>query len=247
MTHIVTSYASELETLSSSVTQMGGLVEAQLSDVMDAVARRDLALARKVIDLDARIDVYNHEIEADVMNLLALRQPVAIDLRETVCAMKIAHELERIGDLAKNIAKRALVISQQEPLRALNGVIRMGRISLMRVSDVLNAYAQRNVAQAKSVWGADDEIDELYNSLFAEILSAMMEDASAVNACTQLAFVAKNFERVGDHATNIAESVHFLLVGEYLDELRPKGDVTSLTTVPKPDDKAPDPEDKEQP
>jgi len=233
-THIVRSYAEELEALDVDLSHMGGLAEAQLSSVIDAVARRDISLAERVIRNDERVDAFERQVEARVFRLLALRQPVAIDLRTTISAIKTAGELERIADLAKNIAKRALVLSAEEPLKAASGVLRMGRISLTRLSDVLNAYSQRDVGKAVAVWGGDNEIDELYNSLFREILAGMMEEPAAINACTHLAFVAKNFERIGDHATNIAESVYFLVIGDYLQDQRPKGDVTSTTAVDPP-------------
>jgi len=155
-------------------------------------------------------------------------------LREVMTIMKVTGELERVGDLAKNIAKRTLVVSREAPARPTLGVARMGRASLRQFSDILNAYSTRNLDAAKAVWGGDDELDELYNSVFQEIMLAMMADSETVNACTHLVFIAKNFERVGDHATNIAEAIHFLVTGSPLVESRPKGDETSTITVAPP-------------
>ena len=233
-THIVKSYADELDALDVDISQIGGLAEAQLSAAIEAVGRRDLELAERVIRDDIRVDALERAIQSRVLRLLALRQPMAVDLRTTISAIKISSEIERIADLAKNIAKRAHVLCAEEPLKASGGVLRMGRVALTRLSDVLNAYSQRDKDKAVAVWGGDNEIDELFNSLFREILAAMMEDAGAINACTHLAFVAKNFERIGDHATNIAESVYFLVTGDFLSEHRPKGDVTSTTAVDVP-------------
>jgi len=210
------------------LAQMGGLVEQQIVDAIAAVERRDPALAQTVLDADALVDAADHQIEADVAARLRAGGLDDAQFRETIAAFKISGELERIGDLAKNCAKRSKVVSLHDPFRAIAGVMRMGRISLRQVHDVLNALAETDVDAAVSVWSGDDELDELYNSLFEEILTGMRDDSASVAAATHLVFIAKNFERVGDHATNIAESVYFLGTGRYLDEERPKSDVTSL-------------------
>ncbi|VAW07424.1 Phosphate transport system regulatory protein PhoU, partial [hydrothermal vent metagenome] len=177
------------------------------------------------------VDAINDDIEERVMNILALRQPLAVDLRETIAALKIARELERIGDLARNTAKRSRVIIEQEPLEGMEEIFKMGYVAVKIVEDVIQAFENRDVEKAIEVWNADEEIDEFCNTVFTQLLSGMMVDNSNINACTQMTFVAKNLERVGDHATNIAESIHYVLTGEKIDELRPKSDKTSSTTV----------------
>lgn len=227
------SYQARLA-LETALSRMAAQVENQLSKAVAAFERRDLPAAEAVIAGDERIDALDDDIERQVMDLL-LKSPLPEDaLREVMTISKLAGELERVGDLAKNVAKRTLVVSREAPARPTSGVARMGRASLRQFSDILNAYAARNLDAAKAVWGGDDELDELYNSVFEEILLAMMGDPKSVNACTHLVFTAKNFERVGDHATNIAEILHFLLTGSRMLEPRPKGDKTSTTIVSPP-------------
>lgn len=223
-----------LRSLDVDLAQMAGLVESQLTEAISAFERRDVTAAERIIQADRRIDELHERIELKVMAALQEGPSSAVRIREVMTHMKVAGELERIGDLAKNVAKRTLVVSREPHLKLLAGVSRMGKASLRQIADMLNAYNARNLAGAKAVWGGDDELDELYNSVFREILTAMMEDPARVNACTHLAFIAKNFERVGDHATNIAEALHFLLTGSALADERPKGDETALTTVPSP-------------
>lgn len=213
---------------------MAALVEKQLQGAITAFERRDVAAAEELIAADRRIDEMDLDIETKVMTLMADQAFPEEALRELMTLVKMTGELERVGDLAKNVAKRTLVVSREAPARPTLGVARMGRASLRQFSDILNAYAARNIEAAKAVWGGDDELDELYNSVFQEILLAMMEDSSKVNACTHLVFIAKNFERVGDHATNIAEAIHFLVTGTRMPPARPKGDETSTTVVEPP-------------
>lgn len=226
--------AGRLGGLDIDLAQMAGLVESHLAEAINAFERRDISIAERVIRADLRIDEMHHAIEGKVIALLQSGPFDAPTLREIMTYMKIAGELERIGDLAKNVAKRSLVVSREPPPKPFAGVARMGRASLQQISDILNAFARRDLAAAKAVWGGDDELDELYNSVFREILLSMMEDATRVNACTHLVFIAKNFERVGDHATNIAEAIHFLVTGSAMTADRPKGDETSVTTVSAP-------------
>ena len=213
---------------------MAGVVENQLAESIAAFERRDITAAERIIQSDARVDEQHHAIEARVMALLLAGPFSPQTLREIMTHHKVAAELERVGDLAKNVAKRTLVVSRERPPQPYVGVARMGRTSLQRVTDILTAYSTRNLSGARAVWGGDDELDELYNSLFKDILVAMMTDASLVNACTQLVFIAKNFERIGDHATNIAEALHFLVTGAAPRGERPKNDETSLTVVRSP-------------
>jgi len=230
--HIVKAFTEQLEALATSVAQMGGLAEAQLADAIDAIAKRDSALAETTIAGDPRIDQLQQQVEDQSLKLLALRQPMAVDLRETLAAIKIASELERIGDLAKNIAKRALVLNREPPIRLTQSLARMGRAALSQLKLVLDAYSDRDAAGAEAVWKNDGEIDEIYNSLFRELLTYMMEDPRTIGLCTHLLFVAKNIERTGDHATNIAETVYLMVTGNHLATDRPKADVTSSTSVP---------------
>ena len=230
--HIVKAFGDQLEALSSGVAQMGGLAEAQLADAVDAIARRDTSLAERVIAGDPRVDQLQQTVEDQGLKLLALRQPMAVDLRNTLAAIKVANELERIGDLAKNIGKRALVLNREPPIRLIQSLGRMGRAALSQLKQVLDSYSDRDAAGAEAVWRNDGEIDEIYNSLFRELLTYMMEDPRTISLCTHLLFVAKNIERSGDHATNIAEVVYHMVRADHLNTNRPKADTTSETSVP---------------
>src|SRR5258707_4574230 len=230
--HIVKSFSEQLEMLANAVAQMGGLAEAQFANAIEAIAKRDGKLAETAIGTDDRVDRIQQTIEDLALKLLALRQPMAVDLRTTLAAIKIAYELERIGDLAKNIGKRALVLNREPPIRLTQSLARMGRQSLTQLKMVLDAYSDRDADAAKSVWRHDEEIDELYNSLFRELLTYMMEDPRTIGLCTHLLFIAKNIERSGDHATNIAEVVYHMVRADHLANERPKADTTSETSVP---------------
>ena len=223
--HTVKAYDEELNHLAADVSRMGGLAEAGVADALETVTRRDTTLAQTVIERDLKLDALNVEIERRAIRMIALRQPVAQDLRSTVAAMKIASNLERIGDLAKNIAKRGVVLSESEPITPLTRSIeRMGRLVGGRLKDVLDAYTGSELARAIRVWSSDDEVDEHYNALFRELLTYMMGDPRTITACAHLLFIAKNLERIGDHATNIAEIVHYEISGEELPDDRPKWD-----------------------
>jgi phosphate transport system protein len=230
--HIVKSFTEQLDALANAVAQMGGIAEAQLANACEAIAKRDARLAEAAIISDDRIDRLQQTVEEQALKVLALRQPMAVDLRVTLAAIKIANELERIGDLAKNIGKRALVLNREPPIRLTQSLARMGRQVLTQLKAVLDAYSDRDAEGAKSVWRHDEEIDELYNSLFRELLTYMMEDPRTIGLCAHLLFVAKNIERAGDHATNIAETVHHMVTGNYLRVERPKADFTSTTPIP---------------
>ena len=232
--HIVKSYEDELNTLTAECARMGGLAEAQVADSLDAIVRRDPELALRVIGLDEKLDVLEADIERKAIRLIALRQPMANDLRRTVAAMKIATNLERCGDLAKNIAKRTMILVEAEPMTPLTRSIeRMGRLVLGRLKQVLDAYTGSNNQLAISVWESDDEVDEHYNSLFRELLTYMMGDPRTITACAHLLFVAKNMERIGDHATNIAEIIHYEITGnEMISSDRPKTDALAMPGSP---------------
>jgi len=230
--HTVKAFTEQLETLAATVSQMGGLAEAQLANAIEAIGRRDTALAESAVGGDKDVDALQQQIEERALRLLALRQPMAVDLRETLAAIKIASELERIGDLAKNIAKRAIVLNKEPPIRLTQSLARMGRAALSQLKLVLDSYSNRDSGGAETVWRQDGEIDEIYNSLFRELLTYMMEDPRTIGMCTHLLFVAKNIERTGDHATNIAEVVYHMVTGTHLATERPKADTTSETNVP---------------
>jgi phosphate transport system protein len=163
--------------------------------------------------------------------MLALRQPMAGDLREILATLRIASDLERIGDYAANVAKRALALIQMPAMRPVSGLPRMGRLVQQIIKDVLDAYTDRDLQKALAAWNGDEAVDDLYTSLFRETLTYMMEDARNITPCTHLLFIAKNIERIGDHATNVAETIHFLITGEPIAEQRPKGDLSSFTVM----------------
>ncbi|MGE3874245.1 MAG: phosphate signaling complex protein PhoU [Parvibaculaceae bacterium] len=227
--HIVKAYDEDLTNLKTMLAQMGGLAEDHLAKAIDALSKRDTKLADVVIAHDEKIDALELQIEERAILTIAKRQPMARDLREIMVAIRIASDLERIGDLAKNIAKRTHAINEQLPRKLAAGLTRMGRLSLEQLKDVLDAYATTDDAKALDVWRNDGELDALYNSIFRELLTYMMEDPRMIGPCTHLLFGAKNFERIGDHATNIAENIHYLVSGQPMREERPKRDTTSTT------------------
>ena len=230
--HTVKRYDQELNQMTDTILRMGGMVEQQLAKAITALITRDPELATTVIADDKPIDQLEHEIDQLVMRLLALRQPMAVDLRLITASLKISSDLERIGDYAANVAKRASALSQVEPMRPVAAIPRMSQIVQGMIKDVLDAYMARDAEKALVVWRRDEEVDETYNSLFRELLTYMMEDPRHITPCTHLLFIAKNIERMGDHATNIAEIISFLVTGKPLSEARPKSDTTPFATTP---------------
>jgi phosphate transport system protein len=230
--HIVRSYEEDLALLDKRIAHMGGLAENLLGQAFEALERRDPQLADTVVETDKTIDRLQKEIEDQVILMIACRQPMADDLRHIMAALRITGELERIGDLAKNIAKRALAIAQETyPKPLMSGLRHMVERALRQLKEVLDSYAERNSELALNVWRADEQIDAMYNSVFRELLTYMMEDARNIGLCTHLLFGAKNLERVGDHTTNIAETVYYLVHGLPITDDRPKGDRTSSTLI----------------
>ena len=229
--HIVKAYDDDIALLKTMLAQMGGLVEQQLDDAIDALSRRDTVLADLVIHNDEKVDILEHQIEEKAILTIAKRQPMARDLREIMVAIKVSSDLERIGDLAKNTAKRAHAMSEALPRKLMAGVTRMGRLAQEELKNILDAYARSDATKALEVWRADEELDALYNSIFRELLTYMMEDPRDISLCTHLLFGAKNMERIGDHATNIAENIHYLVHGKALAEGRPKKDITSSIRI----------------
>jgi phosphate transport system protein len=231
--HTAKAFDADLQGLSQLTAEMGGLVEKQVSDSISALARHDLAAAQQIVAIDNRIDVLQREIEEKGILTIARRQPMAVDLREIVAALRVSNDLERIGDLAKNIAKRVAALPDDVNLpKIIRGVEHMAELVLGQIKDVLDAYARRDLPKALGVWRGDEEIDAVNNSLFRELLTYMMEDPSTISLCIHLLFCAKNIERMGDHATNIAETVYYMVEGKPLADERPKNDQTSSTTVP---------------
>lgn len=232
--HIVRSYDADLEGIRRSLAEMGGMAERMLGDATVALVRRDTALAQKIITADQRLDNLQREVEEKAVLTIARRQPLAQDLRELISAIRLASDIERVGDLAKNIAKRAVAIAGQfqPPHRAVVGLEHISRLVQAQLKDVLDAYAATNEQKALEVWRRDDEIDALYTSLFRELLTYMMEDPRNITFCTHLLFCAKNIERIGDHTTNIAETIHYLVTGDSLDVNRPKLDTTNIELEP---------------
>lgn len=221
--HTLKFFGEELDQLKAEVARMGGLAEAQVADAIEAVVRRDVQVAEDVVGRDRRLDQLQHDIERKAIRIISLRQPVAQDLRRTVAALKMSSILERTGDYAKNIAKRGLVISESEPITPLTRSIeRMGKLVASRLKDALDAFTSGEVDRAMDVWQNDEEVDEHYNSLFRELLTYMIGDPRTINACAHMLFVAKNLERIGDYATNIAEIVHYEVTGEEIVGDRPK-------------------------
>jgi phosphate transport system protein len=221
--HIVKSYDQELKHLQRLIARMGGLAEQQLAQAIEAVEERDSALAARIIAADRQVDDLEAEVDAHVVNLLARRQPMAVDLREIVAALKIGTFLERIADYAKNVAKRTIELAQAPAVQPAYSVPRLGRYALGMLKDVLDAYNGKDAEKAREVWSRDGELDDLYNSLFRELLTYMMEDPRSIGVCTHLLFIAKNLERIGDHATNVAENVHFQVTGRTIGGERPRG------------------------
>ncbi|MBY6089729.1 phosphate signaling complex protein PhoU [Pseudooceanicola sp. 502str34] len=226
--HIASAFDRDLEAIQAKIMKMGGLVEAAILDASQSLEARDEELAEKVRKGDAAIDELEEMINEDAARLIALRAPTASDLRVVLSVMKIAANLERIGDYAKNMAKRTGVLVQMSPIPGSHSSLRrMAREVERQLQDALDAYIRRDVALAEDVIQRDLEIDQMYNALFREFLTHMMEDPRNITACMHLHFIAKNNERMGDHATSIAEQVVYLVTGETPDEQRPKQDKTS--------------------
>ena len=220
--HIVKSYDDELNRLNRTIVEMGGLAEAQLQAAIRALIERNSELAASVIEEDDKVDALNFDVDQFAVQLLALRQPMAEDLRCIVASLKISSDLERIADYAANVAKRVIAMDEYPTVKLASGISRMAALVTPMIKDVLDAYVARDAERAIEVWNRDIEVDDMYLSLFRELLTYMMEDPRNITPCTHLLFMAKNIERIGDHVTNISETVYFLVHGKRLREHRPK-------------------------
>jgi phosphate transport system protein len=226
--HIAKAYDADLEELMRNVAEMGGLSEKQVADSVDALVKRDTVRAQRVIAADDAIDTLQHAIEEKAVLTIARRQPMAVDLRDIVSALRVANDLERIGDLAKNIGKRVLALPDDfYPQKLIRGLEHMSSMVLAQLKQVLDAYTGRDLGKALAVWNGDEQIDAMTTSLFRELLTYMMEDPRNITFCIHLMFCAKNIERMGDHATNIAETVYYMIEGRTITDQRPKGDDTT--------------------
>ncbi|ADP71602.1 phosphate uptake regulator, PhoU [Rhodomicrobium vannielii ATCC 17100] len=226
------SYEGELKSLDTMIAQMGGLAEQALGQAIDALYHRDPDLAEVTLANDRSIDTLERLVDELAISIIARRAPVASDLRQIVTAIRIALDLERIGDLSKNIAKRAIAIAAEpRPKQVMTGFVHIGEAALRQLKDVLDAYSQRDADAALAVWQRDQEIDAMYNSLYSELLTTMMDEPQSASVYAHLLFGAKNIERIGDHATNIAETIYFLIHGKALGDERPKADSTSSLTL----------------
>ena len=229
--HIVTSFEQELRRLRDLVSEMGGLVENELALAVAAVVRLDPASAAQALEQEPRVDALEREVEQFVVRLLALRQPMAIDLRQIVATLKMTGDLERIGDYAANLAKRSIVLNQFSLPFSLASIANMARLVQENLKLTIDAIGDMDDDKAVLVWRSDQAIDDLYTTIFRELVTYMMEDARSITPCTHLLFIAKNLERIGDHATNIAEVVHFAATGEVMPAERPKGDTSPFAVV----------------
>jgi phosphate transport system protein len=223
--HTTKAFDIDLQELTRLVAEMGGLAEKLIADSVDALATRDIERAARIVAADVAVDKLQHEIEEKSVLTIARRQPMAVDLREIVSALRVANDLERIGDLAKNIAKRVVALTGDfYPQKLIRGVEHMSEMVLAQLKEVLDSYAAHDVERALVVWKGDEENDAMCTSLFRELLTYMMEDPRNITFCIHLMFAAKNIERMGDHATNIAETVYYMIEGRTIADQRPKGD-----------------------
>ena len=230
--HIVSSYDEDLDHLNKTILKMGGISESLLEQAIQSLVKRDSKLANEVVASDAQVDDLEHEVANFAVRLLALRQPMANDLRNIVATLKISSDIERIADYACNVAKRAIPLSQSPEVPTVHAVPRMGLAVQQMIKDVLDAFSQRSPELAMKAWESDQEVDEMYTSIFRELLTYMMEDPRSITVCTHLLFIAKNIERIGDHATNIAEDIYYMVHGKPMPQERPKADQSSLTITP---------------
>src|SRR5258708_2508179 len=230
--HTTKAFDIDLQELTRLVAEMGGLAEKLVADAVDALAERDADRAQRTVAADPEIDALPQESEEKAVLTIARRQPMAVDLREVVGALRASNDVERIGDLAKNIGKRVLALDGEfHPPKLIRGVEHMGALVLAQLKEVLDSYGSHDLVKALAVWNGDEQVDAMCTSLFRELLTYMMEDPRNITFCIHLMFCAKNIERMGDHATNIAETVYYMIEGHAIADQRPKGDTTSFAAL----------------
>jgi phosphate transport system protein len=229
--HLVKSFDLELKRLRNMMTEMGGIVESQVALAAEAIMNRDSAAATRAVEADPKVDALERQIEQFVIRMLALRQPMAGDLRQVVAALKITGDLERVGDYAANVAKRSIVLAQFQLPYSLAGLAHMAQMVQEQLKSIMGALGAGDTEKAIEVWRSDRVVDDIYNALFRELITYMMEDPRNITPCTHLLFIAKNLERIGDHATNIAETIYYAVTGDVLPDTRPKGDTSAFTVV----------------
>ncbi|PBB27289.1 phosphate transport system regulatory protein PhoU [Mesorhizobium sp. WSM4312] len=233
--HIMSAFDEELKYLSKRIAAMGGHAERMVEQAVAALVNADPGLAQKVINDDAVLDEGQREIDDKAIIIIAKRQPMATDLREIVGAIRISADLERVGDLGKNVAKRVVAVTDgRQPTSLFRGLEALANLALTQLKEVLDVYASRSVDKIGFVRDRDDQIDAMYTSLFRELLTYMMEDPRNITPCTHLLFCAKNIERIGDHATNIAETIYYIVTGDQMPAERPKGDKTDKISLSAP-------------
>ena len=229
--HMIKSYDVELKRLRDKLTEMGGMVESQVAFAAEAILHRDAAAAARTVEEDPKVDALEREIDQFVIRLLALRQPMASDLRHIVAALKTTVDLERIGDYATNVAKRSIVLAEFSMPYSLAGLGHMLRLVQEQLKLIIDGLGDGDADKAMQVWRSDQAVDDIYNTIFRELITYMMEDPRNITPCAHLLFIAKNLERIGDHATNIAETVYYAVTGESLPDSRPKGDTSAYAVV----------------
>jgi phosphate transport system protein len=229
--HLVKSFDNDLKRLRDMLTEMGGIVESQVAMAAEAIMNRDSSAAMRAVEEDPKVDALEREVEQYVIRMLALRQPMAGDLRLVVAALKITGDLERIGDYAANVAKRSIVLAQFPAPYSLGGIAHMAALVQGQLKSIIDALGSSDSDKALEVWRSDRAVDDIYNTIFRELITYMMEDPRNITPCTHLLFIAKNLERIGDHTTNIAETIYYTVKGEVIPDVRPKGDTSAYAIV----------------
>lgn len=230
--HIVSAFDDDLRAIAADINRMGSLAHTQAVSAIEVLVGGKVEKARAVIAADKEIDAIQHQLEEKAVLTIARNQPMAIDLREIIASLRVANDLERVGDLAKNIAKRTIALEDQAHApKLMAGFTQLANLVLDQINEVVEAYKDRDDERAMKVWRRDGEVDALHTAVFRELLTYMLEDARNITICTHLLFCAKNIERIGDHATNIAETLHFVLTGEIITDDRPKLDKSSQETI----------------
>jgi phosphate transport system protein len=229
--HLVKSFDQDLKRLNDMLIRMGGIVENQLALATEAVLDRNAEAAMRTVEEDVKVDALEREVEQFVIRTLALRQPMASDLRQIVAGLKVTGDLERIGDYAANVAKRSIVLAQFPAPYSLGGLAHMASLVQTQLKSIIDALGSADADKAIEVWRSDRAVDDIYNTIFRELITYMMEDPRNITPCTHLLFIAKNLERIGDHTTNIAETIYYTVKGEVIPDVRPKGDTSAYAVV----------------